>query len=233
MVGEVLSDLWIPTVFHTTSGLSFELSGLTVYEFNKVCPKFNPSTVSCVFIPGQEDNVDIILEEEKVAKCVLDLCPSQHFKAANGRLAKWIREVPNSCLKHSRQLAYLKGATVNPFLKKPSFDLTILDIYQPFSTIRIEHVVASQFQGFLDERDCFNTFEPGFQFENGKETGHCLVDGLHQELDRGNVSLLVLLDLSAAFDIIDCGVLLGCFSGMELRCSVLWWLPSQKELRRR
>uniref|UniRef100_A0A803TUY7 Reverse transcriptase domain-containing protein n=1 Tax=Anolis carolinensis TaxID=28377 RepID=A0A803TUY7_ANOCA len=58
-----------------------------------------------------------------------------------------------------------------------------------------------------------------------------LVDDLRQELDRGSVSLLVLLDLSAAFDTIDHGILLGRLTGMGLGGTVLQWLHSFLEGR--
>uniref|UniRef100_A0A803TXA5 Reverse transcriptase domain-containing protein n=1 Tax=Anolis carolinensis TaxID=28377 RepID=A0A803TXA5_ANOCA len=58
-----------------------------------------------------------------------------------------------------------------------------------------------------------------------------LVDDLRRELDRGSVSLLVLLDLSAAFDTINHGILLGCLAGMGLGGTILQWLRSFLEGR--
>uniref|UniRef100_A0A803SSM3 Reverse transcriptase domain-containing protein n=1 Tax=Anolis carolinensis TaxID=28377 RepID=A0A803SSM3_ANOCA len=86
----------------------------------------------------------------------------------------------------------------------------------------LERVVASQLQGFLDDTDFLDQsqsgFRPGFSTEMALVA---LVDDLRRELDRGSVTLLVLLDISAAFDTIDHGILLGRLSGMGLGGTVL------------
>ena len=93
---------------------------------------------------------------------------------------------------------------------------------------------------FLAEFDCqhilgadyLDPFQSGFRPGYGPETALvALVDDLHRELDRESVSLLVLLDLSAAFNTIDYGILLGCLFGMGLRGTVLQWLQSFLEGR--
>uniref|UniRef100_A0A803SZI2 ribonuclease H n=1 Tax=Anolis carolinensis TaxID=28377 RepID=A0A803SZI2_ANOCA len=71
-------------------------------------------------------------------------------------------------------------------------------------------------------------FRPGF---STKTALVALVDDLRRELDRGSVTLLVLLDISVAFDIIDHGILLGRLSGMGLGGIVLQWLQSFLEGR--
>ena len=53
-----------------------------------------------------------------------------------------------------------------------------------------------------------------------------LFDDLCRERDRGNASLVILLDLSAAFDTIDHGVLLDRLAGMGIRGTVLQWFCS-------
>ena len=53
-----------------------------------------------------------------------------------------------------------------------------------------------------------------------------LADDLRLNIDRGHVSLLVLLDLSAAFDTIDYGILLDRLRGLGIGGTVLWWFPS-------
>lgn len=51
-----------------------------------------------------------------------------------------------------------------------------------------------------------------------------LIDDLHQELHRESVSLMVLLDLSVVFSIIDHGVLLNWLTQLELGGTILQWL---------
>ena len=73
----------------------------------------------------------------------------------------------------------------------------------------LEQVVAGQLQVLLDEMDSLDPFQSAFRLGFGTETALiALYDDLCWERDRGSVTLLILLDLSAAFDAIDHGVLL-------------------------
>ena len=72
--------------------------------------------------------------------------------------------------------------------------------------------------------DYLDPFQSGFRPGYGPETALVtLVGGLHRELDRESVSLLVLLDLAVAFDTIHHGILLGHLSGMGLGGILLQW----------
>uniref|UniRef100_A0A803TJI5 Reverse transcriptase domain-containing protein n=1 Tax=Anolis carolinensis TaxID=28377 RepID=A0A803TJI5_ANOCA len=68
------------------------------------------------------------------------------------------------------------------------------------------------------ETDYLDPSQSGFRPGHGTEmTLVALVDDLRKELDKGCVTLLILLDISAAFYIIDHGILLGWLSGMGIR----------------
>lgn len=56
-----------------------------------------------------------------------------------------------------------------------------------------------QFQKLLDDMDYLEPFQSGFRSGYGTETALVAHD-LQQEWDRGNPTILELLDLSAAFD---------------------------------
>nr|XP_060615104.1 uncharacterized protein LOC132764950 [Anolis sagrei ordinatus] len=117
-------------------------------------------------------------------------------------------------------------------LKKPSLDPTQFVNYWPVSNLPylgkiLERVVASQLQDFLVDTDYLDQAQSGFRPGHGTETALvALVDDLRRELDRGSVSLLVLLDLSSAFDTVDHGILLGRLAGMGLGGTALNWFNS-------
>ena len=74
----------------------------------------------------------------------------------------------------------------------------------------VERVVADQLQAHLDETDALDPFQSGFRPCHGTETALvALYDDLLREAVRGKISVLVLLDISVAFDTIDHGILLG------------------------
>uniref|UniRef100_A0A8D2L0K3 Reverse transcriptase domain-containing protein n=1 Tax=Varanus komodoensis TaxID=61221 RepID=A0A8D2L0K3_VARKO len=97
----------------------------------------------------------------------------------------------------------------------------------PFLGKVLQQVVAGQLQALLDETDYLDPFQSGFR------PGYCtesalvtLYNDLCRERDRGSASLLVLLDLSAAFDTIDHGILLDRLAGLGVGGTALRWFCS-------
>uniref|UniRef100_A0A803T068 Reverse transcriptase domain-containing protein n=1 Tax=Anolis carolinensis TaxID=28377 RepID=A0A803T068_ANOCA len=185
----------------------------------------------------QPDDVDKILGAVRATTCALDPCPSWLLKQASGGLVDWFVRIINASLEQGIFPSGLKQAVVRPVLKKASLDPANLSNYRPISNLPflgkvLERVVASQLQGFLEDTDFLDQSQSGFRPGYSTETALVvLVDDLRRELDRGSVTLLVLLDISAAFDTIDHGILLGRLSGMGLGGTVLQWLQSFLEGR--
>ena len=75
----------------------------------------------------------------------------------------------------------------------------------------IEKVILSQLFSHLSTNQLFNPFQSAYRPGNSTETALLKVmNDLLRSLDHGNVFVLTLLDLSAAFDTIDRTILLHC-----------------------
>jgi hypothetical protein len=122
---------------------------------------------------------------------------------------------------------------VKPLLKKPSLDPNHLKNYRPVSNLSfmskvLEKVVLRQLQSYLTAHDLICHSQSAYRPSHSTETALLKVTSdILTALDDGKVSVLTLLDLSAAFDTIDHAILLqrlktdyGC-SG-----SVLSWFES-------
>uniref|UniRef100_A0A803TII9 Reverse transcriptase domain-containing protein n=1 Tax=Anolis carolinensis TaxID=28377 RepID=A0A803TII9_ANOCA len=183
------------------------------------------------------ENVVEVLGAMRATTSALDPCPSWLIKSAREGLVDWFVLIINASLEQGFFPSYLKQAVVRALLKKVSLDSTVLNNFRPISNLPflgkvLERVVASQLQGFLDDINYLDQSQSGFRPGHSTKTALvALVDDLRRELDRGSVTLLVLLDISAAFDTIDHGILLGRLSGMGLRGTVLSWLRSFLEGR--
>ncbi|KAF7250584.1 CDC42 small effector protein 2-A [Varanus komodoensis] len=200
------------------------------------------------------DDVDKVLGQVRTTTCLLDLCPSWLLSKAKHGIGSWIWEVIITSLKDGRVPAPLKEAVVRLVLKEASLDPEMAVHYRPVANILffgkvLERVVAGQLQALLDETDYLDPFQSGFRpgliqesldetdyldpFQSGFRPGYgtesalvTLYDDLCRERDRGSASLLVLLDLSAAFDTIDHGILLDRLRGLGVGGTACQWFRS-------
>ena len=123
-----------------------------------------------------------------------------------------------------------------PIRKKPNLEADDIGNYRPVANVSfiskvVERVVADQLQVHLDETNSLDPFQSGFRPRHGTETALvALYDDLLREADRGKMSLLGLLDISATFDTIDHSILRR-LSELGIGGLVLAWLHSFLEDR--
>ena len=92
----------------------------------------------------------------------------------------------------------------------------------------LEKVVVSQLMPHLNRYNLFSSFQSAYRPGHSTETAILkVVNDLLLAMDEGKLSVLVLLDLSAAFDTIDHGILLHRLQHVfGIQGSVLSWFRS-------
>ena len=107
-----------------------------------------------------------------------------------------------------------KAAIITPLLKKMRLDKNDRKNYRPVSNLKfisklLERVVCSQMSNFLEENDALPSTQSAYKRYHSTESALLKVySDLCMSLSRGHVALLGLLDMSAAFDTVDFGILL-------------------------
>ena len=106
---------------------------------------------------------------------------------------------------------FFKEAFVKPLLKKPSLDPNNLKNCQSFFYFfnpKSQKIVLFQLSAQLNASNLFPTSQSAYRPGNSTETAllKMMNDILHA-LDNGDVTVVILLDLSAAFDTIDHNIL--------------------------
>jgi len=103
----------------------------------------------------------------------------------------------------------LKKAIVRPLLKKHNLDQNNLSNYRPVSNIPfmsklLEKVFLSQLNAHLLSNGLYDSFQSAYRANRSTETSLLrIIHDLLLATDAEQISLLTLLDLSAAFDTID------------------------------
>ncbi|MDF4350591.1 reverse transcriptase family protein, partial [Vibrio parahaemolyticus] len=165
--------------------------------------------------------------------CLLDPIPTRLLKEDFPLVNTHILDMINISLLTGYVPQSFKTAVIKPLLKKPTLDPEVLANYTPISNLPfmskiLEKVVADQLCDFLHDNNLFEEFQSGFRVHHSTETALVkITNDLLIASDKGLVSVLVLLDLSAAFDTIDHQILLQRLDHLiGLKGSALSWFKS-------
>ena len=166
------------------------------------------------FAPVSEEKVKKIILKSPSKYCDLDPIPSSLLNSCIDELVPSITNIINTSLSSGSVPESFKTALVKPLLKKPSLDQNDLKNYRPVSNLPflskvLEKVVLDQFKEHLETNDLSEPFQSAYRAHHSTETAVLKVlNDMLVGVDSGNVVLLSLLDLSAAFDTIDHKILL-------------------------
>ena len=179
------------------------------------------------------EQVKRIIISSPCKSCCLDPLPSNILFQHIDLFIDCITSIVNDSLANGLMPLCYRKAVISPLLKKPNLDVNILKNYRPVSNLPflskvIEKAVALQLNEHLNKNDLFEQHQSAYRKCHNTETALVkITNDLLLSADNKDVSILVLLDLSAAFDTIDHCILIDrlrdCFG---LDGTVLNWLKS-------
>jgi exonuclease III len=185
------------------------------------------------FSPVTLEEIVTIVKKSPSKTCPLDPWPTWMVKQHLNSLAPVIQRVVNESLCTGVFPELWKRALIRPLLKKPSLDAVDMKNFRPVANLPflskvVEKCVARQLNSFLQESGLFPQFQSAYRENHSVETALLRVQNdVLSAIDNHKGVLLVLLDLSCAFDTISHTMLLHrlkCRFGLDER--VLQWFES-------
>ena len=185
------------------------------------------------FTPTNEAEIDKIIRSSPSKSCSLDAFPTNLVKKYRALLTPIVTKIVNLSLSTSTMPDEYKDAILTPLLKKITLDFELLKNFRPVSNLTftskvIEKVVASRMKEHIKENDLQEELQSAYKEYHSTETAlMCVQNDILNSLDQGKCVLLILLDLSAAFDTVDHEILLNVLRKRLGVCGkALDWLRS-------
>jgi len=170
--------------------------------------------------------------------CCLDPIPPFLLKTCLPQLTPILMHIINSSLSSGTFPSEMKSAVIKPTLKKQNVDKDVLSNYRPVSNLSaisklLERTVLNQLNQHLTENELYSKVQSGYRPKHSCETLLVrMFDDINNMIQADNIVIVVLLDLSAAFDTIDHSVLLDkLLTEYGIDGSALQWCKSYLENR--
>lgn len=155
------------------------------------------------------DTLADIIKEMPNKHCPLDPIPTKLLVQCLPELLPILSYIVNSSLQDGVFPQALKSALLRPTIKNIDLDSEVLSNYRPISNLAfiskvLEKCVHKQLGIYLEENHLLSKFQSGYRKFHSCETATTLI---HNDIlimcDKGSNVILLLLDLSAAFDTVN------------------------------
>jgi len=184
------------------------------------------------FDPCSEEEVTEMIKECGMKSCSLDPLPADLLKQCTSDLIPAFTVLINASLSTGK-IDGVKQAHVIPILKKAGLDPNIFNNLRPVSNLPLiskltERVVAKRLNSHMTTNKLNIDSQYGYKKGCGTETllVHFL-DNLMVGIDQKLGVVVLLIDLSAAFDTVDHGILLNILHReLGIRGTALNWFKS-------
>ncbi len=184
------------------------------------------------FSPLSEAAVSKLILSSHPTACPLDPIPSHLLQAISPAVVPALTHIVNTSLHTGIFASAFKQARITPLLKKPTLNPTLLGNYRPVSLLpfiakTLEWVVFNQVTAFLTQNNLLDSNQSGFRSGHSTETALLsVVEDLRLARTASKSSLLILLDLSAAFDTVNHQILLSTLLRKDISGTALQWFDS-------
>ena len=166
------------------------------------------------FRPVTEEEITKLIKKSPCKSSALDPIPTWLMRDCLTSMVPIISSIVNLSISTGCVPCSLKQAIITPLLKKPSLDPEALRNYRPVSNLSylsklMERVIVRRIQQHCVDNNIVNNFQSAYKQQHSTETALIRVQNdILEAVDKEGGAILVLLDLSAAFDTIDHNLLL-------------------------
>ena len=162
-----------------------------------------------VFERASEDEIKKLILSSSLKSFDLDPIPTSVLENCLDILMTPITDIINISMETSKLPQNFKEAHVRPLLKKTSLPKNKLKNYRPVSNLSfiskiLEKIVANRLQAHIKNTHLSSSLKSAYRKHHSTESALLKVhNDIIISMDKGEVTALTLLDLSAAFDTID------------------------------
>ena len=165
------------------------------------------------FTPISEMQLEKTITRMSSKTCALDIIPSARLKEVLGTILPSLRHIVNKSLAQGEFYTDWKEALVKPLVKNRLLG-TALTNYRPVSNLQfiskiVEKITLDQFTQHCDKNKLLPSYQSAYRQYHSCETSLVkLVNDILWAMEKQLVTVVVILDLSAAFDTVDHDLLL-------------------------